>query len=171
MKMDRVAGSGNDEFYTPPYAIEPLLPFIPTDSVVWCPFDTERSHIPRMIRERGNIVVSTHLDSGFDFFKVGCLGEVIVSNPPYSLKNEVFERLFELRKPFAMLVGIVGLFESQRRFNLFKQNNFEMMYFNKRISYFKSYDDQKPALNPPFSSAWVCSGLLPSSNLFVEVNK
>ena len=24
MKMDKVAGSGNDEFYTPEYAIEPL---------------------------------------------------------------------------------------------------------------------------------------------------
>ena len=25
MKMDKVAGSGNDEFYTPKYAIEPIL--------------------------------------------------------------------------------------------------------------------------------------------------
>lgn len=28
MKMDKVAGSGNDEFYTPKYAIEPLLKYI-----------------------------------------------------------------------------------------------------------------------------------------------
>ena len=28
MKMDKVAGSGNDEFYTPEYAIEPLFKFI-----------------------------------------------------------------------------------------------------------------------------------------------
>ena len=28
MKMDKVAGSGNDEFYTPIYAIEPLLKYI-----------------------------------------------------------------------------------------------------------------------------------------------
>lgn len=171
MKMDKVANSGNDEFYTPPYAIEPLLPFIPRDKVVWCPFDTERSHIPRMIRERGNVAVATHLDMGFDFFTSGCMGEVIVSNPPYSMKNEVFEHLFALGRPFAMLVGIVGLFESQRRFRMFRDNQFEMMYFNKRVSYFKSYDDQKPALNPPFSSAWVCSGLLPQSNMFVEISK
>ena len=25
MKMDKVAGSGNDEFYTPAYAITPLI--------------------------------------------------------------------------------------------------------------------------------------------------
>ena len=30
MKMDKVAGSGNDEFYTPAYAIEPLLKYLQT---------------------------------------------------------------------------------------------------------------------------------------------
>ena len=28
MKMDKVAGSGNDEFYTPEYAIAPLYKFL-----------------------------------------------------------------------------------------------------------------------------------------------
>ena len=28
MKMDKVAGSGNDEFYTPNYAIEPILKYL-----------------------------------------------------------------------------------------------------------------------------------------------
>ena len=70
--------------------------------------------------------------------------DFVISNPPYSKKYEVFEKLFKSNKSFAMLVGVVGLFESSRRFNLFKENNFEIMYFNKRISYFKSYDDEKP---------------------------
>lgn len=29
MKMDKVAGSGNDEFYTPKYAIMPILKYLP----------------------------------------------------------------------------------------------------------------------------------------------
>lgn len=29
MKMDKVAGSGNDEFYTPEYAITPLYKYLP----------------------------------------------------------------------------------------------------------------------------------------------
>ena len=28
MKMDKVAGSGNDEFYTPVYAITPLIKYL-----------------------------------------------------------------------------------------------------------------------------------------------
>ena len=47
-----------------------------------------------------------------------------------------------------MLVGVVGLFESKQRFEMFRDNDFEIMYFNKRISYFKDYNDKKPSLNP-----------------------
>jgi hypothetical protein len=97
--------------------------------------------------------------------------DYIISNPPYSLKAEVFERLFELDIPFAMLVGVVGIFESQKRFTMFKNNEFEIMYFDKRISYFKSYADQKPSLNPPFSSVYICKDLLPKQIVFEALVK
>lgn len=31
MKLDKVANSGNDEFYTPYYAIEPIMKYIPRE--------------------------------------------------------------------------------------------------------------------------------------------
>lgn len=41
MKMDKVAGSGNDEFYTPEYAITPLYKYLPPPPVtIWCPSAT-----------------------------------------------------------------------------------------------------------------------------------
>lgn len=43
MKLDKVANSGNDGFYTPYYAIEPLLKYIRPNSTIWCPFDTDES--------------------------------------------------------------------------------------------------------------------------------
>jgi len=173
MKMDKVAGSGNDEFYTPYYAVEPILKYIPTALSVWCPFDTESSHFVQGFRGRGNRVTASHLLTGQDFFsdhKIP-LCDVIVSNPPYSCKGEVFKRLFELKKPFAMLVGVVGLFESQRRFEMFRDNTFEIMYLNRRVSYFKDMTDQKPSLNPPFSSVYVCHKLLPRQIVFEHINK
>ncbi len=96
---------------------------------------------------------------------------MIISNPPYSVKTEVLERLFEIGKPFAMLVGVVGLFESQRRFDMFKNNKFEIMYLNRRVAYFKDYADQKPSLNPPFSSVYVCHKMLPKQIVFEEIQK
>ena len=70
-----------------------------------------------------------------------------------------------------MLVGIVGLFESQTRFEMFRDNDFELMYFNKRISFFKDYADQKPSFNPPFSSVYVCHHVLPKQIVFEEIRK
>ena len=107
------------------------------------------------LEKDGHNVIYSHILNGEDFFEYEPTNyDCIVSNPPYSLKGEVFERLFELKKPFAMLVGVVGIFESQKRFNMFKNNDFEIMYFNKRISYFRDYNDEKPMLNPPFSSVY-----------------
>ncbi len=70
-----------------------------------------------------------------------------------------------------MLVGVVGLFESKKRFTMFKDNDFEIMYFDKRISYFKSYADQKPSLNPPFSSVYITKDMLPKKIMFEEITK
>lgn len=172
MKMDIIAGSKNDEFYTPAYAIEPIKKYIEPNSVVWCPFDTEESLFVKELRKEGHTVINTHLEQGEDFFEINppeC--DYIISNPPYSIKGAVFERLFNIGKPFAMLVGVVGLFESKHRFGMFRANKFEIMYLNKRVSYFKSFEDLKPSLNPPFSSVYLCSQMLPSEIVFEEIHK
>ena len=173
MKMDKVANSKNDEFYTPEYAIRPILKYIQKDKVVWCPFDTEDSHFVKMLRKNGNKVVATHISTNQDFFLIDrqYSYDIIISNPPYSLKADVIARCFALGNPFALLVDVVGLFESKRRFNLFKQNKFEVMYFDKRISYFKDYADQKPSINPPFSSVYVTQNILPQQIVFEEIDK
>ena len=115
-------------------------------------------------------VEQSHINNGVDFFERN-IYDCIVSNPPYSLKAEVFETLFGTGKPFAMLVGVVGLFESQRRFTMFANNTFEIMYMNKRISYHKDFESDKTALNPPFSSVWLTSGVLPQQIVFEVINK
>ena len=169
MKMDLVAASKNDEFYTPEYAIEPLDKYLspPERITIWCPFDVEDSLFVKHYRQKGYKVIATHITNGEDFFKIEvpqC--DYIISNPPYSLKGQILKRLFEIGKPF-----VVGLFESKERFDMFRQNNFEIMYFNKRISYFKDYKEQSPSLNPPFSSVYVCKNILPRQIVFEEINK
>ena len=127
MKMDKVAGSGNDCYFTPSYAITPILKYLKKNSTIWCPFDTKDSLYVKILEENGHTVIHTHIDDGVDFFDCTpphC--DYIISNLPFSLKFEVFQRLFEIDIPFMMLVGVVGLFESQKRFNLFKNNDFEI---------------------------------------------
>ena len=173
MKMDIIASSGNDEFYTPEYAVRPILPYIRPGSVVWCPFDTEESLFVRLLSAQGCRVTATHIGTGQNFFTTApppCC-EYIVSNPPYSCKGQVLGRLFELGVPFAMLVGVVGLFESQARFEMFRDHDFEILYMNRRVAYLKNYGDSKPSLNPPFSSVYVCHKILPKQICFAEIKK
>lgn len=173
MKMDKVAGSGNDEFYTPKYAINPIVDVLKSNGYrrIWCPFDSKESLFVKTLSENGFDVINTHISNGEDFFSTNIECDAIISNPPYSKKNEVFERLFSLKTPFAMLVGFVGLFESQFRFDLFQKNDFEVMLFNRRVSYFRDLSDDNPALNPPFSSAYITHNMLPSKIIFRTINK
>jgi hypothetical protein len=172
MKLDKVANSGNDEFYTPIYAIKPILKYLKPKSKIWCPFDEFKSLFVQKFLQEGHQVIYTHINTGTDFFNCKipeC--DYIISNPPYSCKGEVLDRLFKIGKPFAMLVGVVGLFESQKRFDMFNNNNFEIMYMNRRIAYFKDYNEQKPSLNPPFSSVYICQNLLPKQIIFEPIEK
>lgn len=50
MKMDKVAWSGNDEFYTPTYAILPMLKYLRKGSNILCPFDTEESNFVKVLK-------------------------------------------------------------------------------------------------------------------------
>lgn len=97
----------NDEFYTPSYAIRPILKYIRRKSVVWCPFDTADSNFVKLLNSEGHTVLNSHIDFGKDFFTFypETDPDYIISNPPYSKKGEVLERLFSLNIPFAMLVG------------------------------------------------------------------
>lgn len=176
MKLDKVAGSKNDENYTPLYAVEPIVKYIKPhlpETIIWCPFDTEQSWFVKRFKEEGFKVIATHINDNQDFFNTeppkGC--HYIISNPPYSVKGKVLARLFDFKIPFAMLVGVVGLFESQERFEMFKNNDFEIMYFNRRVSFFLDFDDEKPLLNPPFSSVYICQGMLPKQIVFEEIKK
>jgi len=177
MKMDKVASSRNDEFYTPRYAIRPIIKHIRARfeerTRIWCPFDTERSRFVELLRKEGFIVHHSHVDEGGDFFNLvhSVEADLIISNPPYSMKTEVLEALFNRGTPFAMLVGVVGIFESERRFSMFDDNEFEIMMLNRRVSYLRSYEDDKPALNPPFSSVYITHRVLEAPIVFERINK
>ena len=59
----------SNECYTPFYAVEPILKYIPKDKIVWCPFDEEWSAFYQLLKERGYKVIRSSLKEGQDFFK------------------------------------------------------------------------------------------------------
>lgn len=97
----------NDERYTPPCLVEVIVKYIPKNKIVWCPFDTEDSEFVRVLRENKIKVVNSHIWEGKDFFSYEPKKwDLIISNPPFSCKLKVLERLYNFGKPFAILMGL-----------------------------------------------------------------
>jgi len=100
VKLDLITKK-QDEFYTPRYAIVPILKYVPSGSRVLCPFDTSDSNFVKMLRGHGCTVTHSHIVDGLDFWKMSGAGfDFVISNPPYSCKGDVLQRLFEWDIPF-----------------------------------------------------------------------
>ena len=160
----------SDCMYTPYYAVEPLIKYIPKNKIIWTPFDMEYSAFVQLLRANGNIVFSSHIDNGLDFFThEPFMYDMIISNPPFSLKDKVLKRLYELGKPFAMLINFQGIFDHKDRFEMFKNNKVEMLWLSPRVNYIKP--NENSASGVPFQSGYLCSGIFENGLNFEYLDK
>ena len=115
----------SDEYYTPREAVLPIIKFIDRGNkpqyTVWCPFDTAESEYVKCIQEAGHKVIFSHIDNGQNFFEYepSEYYDYIISNPPFSIKDDILKRLTELSKPYAILLPLPTL-QGQKRFEYLK---------------------------------------------------
>ena len=160
----------NDEYYTPEYAVLPIIKYLKPNSTIWCPFDEDNSNFVKVFKENGFNVINGHIFTGQDFFKVDvpkC--DYIISNPPYSKKTEVFKRLYETGIPFAMLINFQGIFDNKERFKLFSNNRIEMLWLSPRVNYLAKGETKYKSV--PFQSLYLCSGIFEEQINFEYINK
>lgn len=150
----------SDEFGTPKVAWDVLAPFIPVGSVIWeCAYG--KGSLTKIMSEAGFKIVTS-----IDFFKDEQACDVIITNPPYSLKEEFLQRAYELNKPFAFLMPLTTL-EGKRRGALFAQNGIQLLIPNKRINFITPSGKGSGSW---FATAWFCWGLnLPNQLNFIEL--
>lgn len=161
-----------DEVYTPFYAVEPLLEFVGKDKTIWCPFDEEWSAFVQTFRSNGNKVINTHLESGQDFFTYEPKEDydLIISNPPFSKKDEILERLYKLGKPFCMLLPANSI-QSKRRVKLFSKYGLELLVFDTRVDYHTRGNFKDYTKGNHFGSAYFCKDFLAEKLIFRTLNK
>lgn len=160
----------NDEYYTPAYAVYPIMKWLKPNSTIWCPFDTKDSNFVKVFTKHNFKVIYTHIFNGEDFFTQPipkC--DYIISNPPYSLKGEVFEKLYEIGNPFAMLINFQGIFDHKKRFQLFKEHRVEMLWLSPRVNYIKENNSSPSGV--PFQSGYLCNGILHNQLEFEYLDK
>jgi len=154
-----------DECYTPEYAIKPLLPYLNKKDLIWdCAFGSGR--LAKHFNKFGFNVVGcedldfTHQESD-SIFK----SDIIITNPPYSLKDKFLKRAFEIGKPFAFLLPLTTL-EGMKRSEMFRDKNIQMIIPNRRIN-FEIPSGKKSSW---FATAWFCWKMnLPNQLNFVEL--
>lgn len=118
----------------------------------------------------GYNVVRSHIDEGKDFFTYEPEEyDVIVSNPPFSLKDKILQRLYELDKPFAILLPLNSL-QGKSRYKYFKQG-IQLLSFDQRVGYHNLEHMDIPVEGSPFATAYFCRDILPRDLIVEKLNK
>ena len=150
--------SKGDECYTPVEAIEPLLPYLSKENIIYEPTSGKSSSIVDYLQAQG-LKVSSSGDKDFlndelpDF-------DVIVTNPPYSKKDKFINKCYTLGKPFALLLPVSAI-QGKFRGNLFNKYGIELLVLNSRV-------DFTGKGSPHFGVAWFCWKLLPEKLIFIN---
>lgn len=149
----------NDECITPDYGVYPIIPYLPKDKVIWCPFDKEDSPFVRILKGEGYKVFHSHLSEGKDFFtyEPDEHWDIIVSNPPFTGKRQIFERVLSFNKPFALIMSNTWLNDAAPK-QLFKDKQLQLLMFEERMK-FKNKGVVQNKIT--FSSSYFCYNLLP----------
>ncbi len=126
-----------DEAQTPPYAILPLLPYLPKDWIVWESAASHYGFLGEAIRVlNGNTVIESGMDlDGTDFFKTTRnTAQVQITNPPFSLKYEWIERSYDNRQAFALLMPF-DTWAAARAQAQFQRFGMSIIILNRRVHF------------------------------------
>ena len=161
----------SDECYTPKCGVIPIIKYIKQKGykTIWCPFDQEHSNFVKVLMENDFSVIFGHIEENKDFFtyepeEYDC----IVSNPPFSVKDEVLARAYGFNKPFALLLPQNSL-QSLGRVELFINNGLEYLGFNRRIPYYTPNNLEKLPSGNHFASGYFCKNVLPEKMILEKI--
>ncbi len=126
----------HDDYMTPKSAWENIAKYIPKDKEIWEAFygdGTSGDHLKSL----GFNVIHEPVD-----FFTSNLGDMIVTNPPFSLTKQIMERLLVLDKPFIIILPCSKISTSYMR--AWKDKNLQIIIPRKRIHFTKLIDGKTP---------------------------
>ena len=126
----------HDSYMTPKSAWDNIKHLIPKDKVIWEAFYGDGKS-GTYLEELGFEVIHEPVD----FFE-NDLGEIIISNPPFSKSKEIMDRLLVLDKPFILIFPASKICTSY--FRKWKDKGIQIIIPRKRIHFEKQIDGKKP---------------------------
>ena len=150
----------HDRCQTPVYGLDPILPYIPKGSHIWEPCCGEGHIVTTLTNAGGFTVTGTDILYGENFFDwQPPVWDVIVTNPPYTVKYKWIERCLALERPFALLVPW-DTPAAAACWNAFEayQKDFEIIVITPRVN-FKMPNLGYTGNGAQFSTCWLTHGL------------
>ena len=135
----------SDEWYTPQFIVDKCIEIL--DKPIWfkppkilLPYDTENSLFVKSLKDKDiTYGIMDFLESDYDY-------DVLITNPPFSLKEKVFEKCLKKRKHFILVLPETFVF-SVKFFDLLEKYKFHYkIYSPKQRVYFI---DEKGNQNRP----------------------
>ena len=122
-----------DEWYSPKPMVElmyKLLNPMPNSSII-CPFDTDKSNFVKVGFEQGHEVqygMTDWLEADYEY-------DYLITNPPFSIKDQIIEKCLKSGKPSALVLPIDAM-GGKRRHELYRQYGYPTIYVpSRRINY------------------------------------
>lgn len=163
-------GGRPDNFSTPGWALDPILPYLSPHWRVWEPATGKGNLVEVLLNVVEDVYASDILPEERvlggemrycrDFLTGPPLNvNAVITNPPFSLKEEFLARCYELRKPFALLMPLTAL-EGKKRQALYRQHGLELVLMHKRINFeTPNGSTDGNGSSAYFASAWFTWGL------------
>lgn len=136
----------DDDYMTPKEVWESIAHLIPKDKKIWeCFYGDGKSG--EYLSDLG-FQVEHHK---IDFFDVPSFNyDILVSNPPYSMKPKIFKRLSEIDKPFMMLVPVSTM--TKKFLKTYFQDKIQIIIPKSRIHFVKNGEQTKSSW---FDTCWI----------------
>ncbi len=155
-----------DLYGTPKEAVDMLLPYIPKKGKIWecC---NGYGAISGRLKEKGfRVIVSDKEKDALTYQPKNW--DILITNPPYSLKTEFLGRCRDLGKPFALLMpsDLVGV----KKVEILDDVDLQLIIPDRRIR-FHRFDNGKitEAPSPNLGAIWYCGRMnLPKDMIFVK---
>jgi len=140
-----------DECYTTKAEARKLVDYIirmklvNKNSIIWLPFDNEYSNIYKSLNESGFKITLSSLELGLDFYIYQPQKwDIIITNPPFSKRTQLMNRLLSFSKPFIILQA-TQFFNNQTAVNYICgcSNDFKFIFPQTRmafLTYNKDFD-------------------------------
>lgn len=155
-----------DNFQSPLQAGYDIATFLPSRAILWEPA-AGKGNLVKALSEREFVIRATDIlyEESQDFMAYDHTKlhfDIIVTNPPFSIKQKFLARCYQIGKPFALLMPLTT-FDSKERRQLFRDKGIQLVLPDYRYNFETPNNKGSSAW---FYTAWFCWGL----NLPNEIN-